>query len=194
MVVPGILMVWAAATASASAWWTGDWGLDPSASDDPTQAIQQAYVGTAVSGASEASKLSPDGGEVDVEANRTKLLYQVLGLLGVSGRITLVEEGDDAVSLAWSGVAPMHLPVGNKWTKVARVDEDHEGYRIRVREDGDRLIVERRLNATTLTETLLSQPNPGELVVVVRVDGSALDPGVEFRRVYRSMGEAAAAP
>jgi hypothetical protein len=167
-------------------WWAGVWGLDPSLSDDPTVAIQRAYVPPMLSGG-EASQMSPDGGDVDHEVERTRLLYETLGLLGVSGRLSLAPGADGAIALEWGGGEELALVPG-KWTKV--VPEDGERYRIRVHELGDQLVVERRLKTTILTETLIQ---PGEekreLVVVVRIDGSALDPGVEFRRVYRQLAE-----
>lgn len=166
-------------------WWAGIWGLDPSRSDDPTMAIQRAYVAPMLTGG-DAAQLSPDGGEVDHEAERTKLLYETLGLLGVSGRLALAPEGDGAIGLEWGGGEHLALVPG-KWTKVA--PEEGQKYRIRVTDLGDQLIVERRLKTTILTETLLTPEEKGELVVVVRIDGSALDPGVEFRRVYRQLAE-----
>lgn len=172
------------------AWWAGVWGLDPSRSDDPTQAIERAYVTPMLQGGA-ASAMSPDGGQVDNEAERTKLLYETLGLLGVSGRLSLAPADEEHLSLEWGGGETLTLTEG-KWTRVAP-EGDASRYRIRYHDLGDQLIVERRLKTTILTETLIAphggdQP-PGELVVVVRLDGSSLDPGVEFRRVYRQLSE-----
>ena len=173
------------------AWWAGVWGLDPSRSDDPSLAIERAYVAPMLQGGA-AAEMSPDGGQVDQEAERTKLLYETLGLLGVSGRLSLAPADEGHLALEWGGGERLTLTEG-KWTKV--VPEDDGGrYRIRFHDLGDQLIVERRLKTTILTETLLAPPGvvderPHELVVVVRIDGSSLDPGVEFRRVYRQLSE-----
>ena len=70
------------------AWWAGVWGLDPSRSDDPTVAIQRAYVPPLVQG-NAAGEMSPDGGAVDHEAQRTQLLYETLGLLAIAPTPTL---------------------------------------------------------------------------------------------------------
>jgi hypothetical protein len=169
-------------------WWAGIWGLDPSRSDDPTVAIERAYVAPMLTGG-EASQMSPDGGAVDNEAERTKLVYETLAMLGVSGRLSLTPAADGAIGLEWGGGEPLALVPG-KWTKV--VPEEGDRYRIRVTDFGDQLVVERRSKTTILTETLLEPKgveHANELVAVVRIDGSSIDPGVEFRRIYRHLDQ-----
>jgi hypothetical protein len=174
------------------AWWAGEWGVDPSRSDDPTKVIEQAYVGPTVSSQA-ASQYSPDGqGDVaDVDAAKRKLLYKLMSVLGRSGRMSLADETDGAVRLGWGDGDPLRLEPGAKWTKV--VSEDGDKYKIRVREEPDWLMVERKVSGAVITETFVapnaSQPSEeaGDLVVVVSIVGSELDSGIEFRRVYRSL-------
>lgn len=176
-------MWWVCSAAwAAEPWWGGEWGLDPSQSDDPSIAIERAYVAPApVPG---ADKYSPDGGQTDVEEDRRKLLYETLAILGVSGRMSLARDGE-AVVVGWGDGDSVHLSPSGKWAKV--VDADGRKYRIRVFEEPELLVVERKVSGTLVTETLVPPKDVGELVVVVRIDGAQLDPGVEFRRVYRAL-------
>lgn len=166
--------------------WIGEWGIDPSQSDEPSTLISGAYTGPVVS-ASAASRYSPDGGAVDHEAERNKVLYEALDLLGVSGRLSLARGSDGLVSLGWGDGTVLSISPGRRWTRVIPKD-DSDRYRIRVTDLGEQLFVERRGKLTAISETLIPQTE-GDLVSVVRVDGSTLDAGVEFRRVYRRLDE-----
>lgn len=182
-------VLWVLASAAQAAtlpWWSGEWGVDPSQSDDPTHAIERAYVGPTVTGQA-AEKYSPDGGgQTDTEQDRKKVLYEMIAILGVSGRMSLAPCPDDtsAISLGWGDGEKLTIVPGGKWVKVSDVDRK---YRIRVFDEGDQLTVERKFVGAVVTETLVAQKTADELVVVVRIDGASLDPGVEFRRVYRSL-------
>lgn len=169
--------------AAATPWWSGEWGLDPSRSDEPSTLIERAYVGPTAT-ARDARAYSPDGGQVDLDDARRKLLYRLIGALGLSGRLSLGADGE-AVTLGWGEGEPVHLTPGRKWTRVT--PEEGERYRIRIQQDEDWLVVERKLTGATITETLLSPKESGELVIVVSIAGSELDTGLEFRRVYRAL-------
>jgi hypothetical protein len=169
--------------ASAASPWAGEWGLDPSRSDEPTQMIERAYSGPVLTGRG-ASRYSPDGGQVDHEAERGKVLYEALGLLGVSGRLSLSPGSEGHVALGWGDGQVIELEPGRRWTKVT--PEQGERYRIRVSDLGEQLLIERRAKLTEISETLIPS-GQGDLVAVVRVDGNTLDSGIEFRRVYRRL-------
>lgn len=184
-----IVLLCAAASAADLAGFAGTWGLDPSRSDDPSEAIAAALVRPAAS-AGAASAYSPDGnGDAsdDPAEQREKLVREVLGLLAVSGTIGLAPT-DGGVTLTFGGEDTLVLSPGDGWSKLKR---DGGTWKVRVREQGDRLAIERRYKSTAVVETLIP-PEDRELVVVVRVDGSGIDPGVEFRRVYRALGPAPA--
>ncbi|MEZ4235317.1 MAG: hypothetical protein R3F59_03990 [Myxococcota bacterium] len=172
----------------ADAGWAGEWGVDPSRSDDATAVIEKAYVGPAASTASARSRFSPDGGgqdanTVDVDAAKRKLLYRLMSVLGRSGRLSL-GEADGSVELGWGeGDERMTLAEGRKWTRV--VSEDGDRYKIRVFAEPDYLSVERKIAGAVVTETFV--PDDGDLVAVVTVVGSELEAGIEFRRVYRKL-------
>lgn len=180
------MMIVLCATASAAdlGGFAGTWGLDPSRSDDPSEAIATALVRPAVTGAA-AAGYSPDGqGDApsDPEEHNAKLVREVMSLLAVSGTIGLAS-ADGGVSVTWGGEDALVLAPGDGWSKLKR---DDATWKVRVRQVGDRLSIERRVKSTAIVETLIP-PEHQELVVVVRVDGSGLDPGVEFRRVYRAL-------
>jgi hypothetical protein len=169
--------------ATAASPWVGEWGLDPSRSDEPSQMIERAYSGPALSNQG-AGRYSPDGGEVDHEAERGKVLYEALALLGASGRLSLAPGAEGRVALGWGDGQVLELESGRRWTKVTSDDGDR--YRIRVVDLGEQLLVERRAKLTEISETLIPS-DQGDLVAVVRVDGNTLESGVEFRRVYRRL-------
>lgn len=177
------LVLLASARAADLAAFAGVWGLDPARSDDPTQAIDAALTGPVVT-AGDAGRLSPDAQGEDPEELRTKLLTSVHGLLAASGTLSLAPVGG-TVTLSYGGDATVALATSGGWAKLAR---DGRDWKVRLREDGDRLRIERREGATHVVETLLPRPaGEAELVVVVYVDGTGLEPGVEFRRVYRPL-------
>jgi hypothetical protein len=179
------LLATLAPAAAAESWWAGEWGVDPSRSDEATQAIERAYIGPTLT-AGPAQPFSPDGGgDVDVDASKRKLLYKLMAVLGRSGRLSLAEEPDGAVRLGYGDSDALRLELGNKWTRVA--DQDGDKYKIRVRAEDDWLMMERKVSGTVVTETVVAPKEPGELVVVVTVVGSELDSGIEFRRVYRRL-------
>lgn len=182
------LLALTSAGAAESAWWAGEWGVDPSRSDDATQVIERAYVGPSVSSGA-AQPFSPDGqGDVDHDAAKRKLLYRLMGVLGQSGRLSLADGADGAIRLGWGDGEPLRLEPGRRWTRV--VDPEGDKYKIRVREDQGWLTVERKVAGALVTETLVAPNDPagaGELVVVVSIAGSELESGIEFRRVYRPL-------
>jgi hypothetical protein len=178
---------WMVMGLAQAAWWSGDWGIDPSASDDPTTALERAVATTpsAVTGGA-ARAYAPDGGQstVDDEERRTEALYETLAFLGRSGRLSFLE-APEGVSLAFGGSDAVVLVPGRKWSKV--VGEDGK-YKLRLFDLGDRLVVERRYGSTVLNETWMApKDDPDAAVVVVRVTGGQIGQGVEFRRVYRKL-------
>jgi hypothetical protein len=167
--------------------FAGDWAIDPTRSDDPTAAVTGVVVGTTMG--TDARAYAPDGGE-EPEGNETRdrLLADVYALLGASGRMTIRPENATTVDLALSGEESVRLEVDGGWERFER--SDGETCRIRVRETGDKLILERRLRSTRVFETMVPPEADGLLVVVVRVDGSVVEHSIEFRRVYRALDDA----
>lgn len=164
--------------------WLGVWGLDPSASDDPSERLRTSVTAPVVSG-SDASRLSPDGGNstATVEDEREHALDDAFALLATSGGIELAAAGD-TLAVTWTGEAPVAVPLARRWVKVPRAER---AWRVRAWMDGPNLVVERRQRATSVAETFLPSARPGEVVVVVWVEAPSLHPAVEFRRVYRAL-------
>ncbi len=178
-------LVWLASLATASdlSPWVGSWGLDPSQSDDALQRVQMA-VRAPILDASGARQLSPDGsGQVDQEDHQRRVVGSVMRLLGHSGIVEWAEGSkSDVVRLTLGGDPPQELSDGRKWTKV-KTDEGR--YRVRV-QLGERLVLQRRADNLTVTETFLDPSDDGSVAVVVRLEGSGLQE-IEFRRVYRPL-------
>ncbi|MCA9489774.1 MAG: hypothetical protein KC621_07610 [Myxococcales bacterium] len=170
--------------------FAGSWGLDPSKSDDPGMALSMAIDLVPDVRMAKARQMSPDGGaSVDEDAPK-HALDDATVLLGGSGGL-VVDVVDASVVVTWTGESPVTLPLTRHYVKV----KGERKWRARAWMDGDHLVVERRMRSTSVAETLLPPARPDELVVVVWVEGTALAHPVEFRRVYRAMGEDdAAAP
>ena len=181
--IPFLFAATVAAAATGSS-WDGEWGIDPSRSDDPTTLIEGAYTGPSTTTGRAARPYSPDGGQVDVEAAKRKLLYRLISVLGRSGRLSLASE-EASVRLGWGDGDPLELVPGRKWTRVK--PEDGDKYKIRVQQIDERFVVERRIVGATITETLMSPDDQDEIVVVVGITGNELGSGLEFRRVYRRL-------
>ncbi len=180
-----MIVAWCAAALAAPADpWLGLWGLDPSVSDDPAERLQSAVTAPIVTGA-QAARLSPDGGAsaTSGDEERTHALDDALALLATSGGIELRGEGE-SVAVTWTGEQPVAVSLARRWVKVER--EPHR-WKVRAWMDGPNLVVERRQRATSVAETFLPAEQPGEVVVVVWVEGPSIHPPVEFRRVYRSL-------
>jgi len=184
--VCGVAVLGTVAQAADVSVFAGDWGIDPTKSDDPTAAVAGVAVGTSMG--ADARQFSPDGGE-EQEGDETKdrLLADVYALLGASGRMAIRAENATTVDLALSGEEAVRLEVDGGWERIQR--SDGETCRIRLHETGDKLILERRLRSTRVFETMVPPDADGVLVVVVRVDGSVVEHGIEFRRVYRALAE-----
>jgi hypothetical protein len=183
------MMTWLCAAAlAADAWWVGQWGLDPSRSDDGAKAVEDAFVAPVAPppGAGSPTGMSPDQGQSDSEDQRQKALSDAMGLLGRSGRCVLAPVGEDALSIDF-GDGATTVALGNHWTKVQPASGDR--YRIRAWLRPDVLIVERRYKTNTLTESWLppTDPESRDRAVVVQLQGPSLTNGVEFRRVYRRL-------
>lgn len=170
--------------------WAGEWGIDPSRSDEPSSVISGAYTGPELTGGPGASRFSPDGGAIDHEAERAKILYEALDMLGVSGRLSLSHAAEGSISVGWGDGTVLVLPSSRRWTKVG---EGPDRYRIRALDLGEQLFVERRAKLAAVSETLIPQDGD-DLVCVVRIDGATLQTGVEFRRVYRKLEDRDAQP
>jgi len=163
--------------------WVGEWGLDPAASDDPYEKLQQA-IGVPLLSGGAARGLAPDGGADDREEQQRRLVSITTRLLALSGRIGLAPTEAADLSITYGGEPSLDVTLGRKWHKVKREDNV-----IRLRASAqDNLVVERRVKSAVLTETFLAPVEPGVLYAVVRVDGSGVD-GLEFRRVYRALHE-----
>jgi hypothetical protein len=189
------VLAWLGAVAEAAdlSLFSGDWGVDPTRSDDPTDALSGVIVGTTMG--TEAQAYSPDGGksgsEDEGDATRDRLLADVYSLLGASGRIGLRPADAETVDVALSGEESVRLELNGGWARIER--SDGETCRIRARDAGDKLVLERRLRSTRLFETLVPPDTEGLLVAVVRIEGSVIDHGIEFRRVYRGLIDGPAA-
>lgn len=165
--------------------FAGSWGLDPSKSDDPGEALAIASDVPPDVRMSKARQMSPDGGDsVDEDAPK-HALDDATVLLGGSGGL-VVAVADEAVTVTWTGESPLTLPLTRRYVKVKGGERR---WKARAWMDGDHLVVERRMRSTSVAETLLPPARADELVVVVWVEGTALAHPVEFRRVYRAMGE-----
>jgi len=174
------------ALAADLAAFAGDWAVDPSKSDDAAAAVMGAPPGATIGG-SHAEDLSPDkegGGEEDVTAAHDRVVADVLNLVGGSGQIVLRPAGE-AVEVGLAGEAPVRLELGGAW---ARVDCGDARCRVRLRAEGDNLVLVRRLRSTRVEETLLPPADDRTMVAVVHVETSATARPVEFRRVYRALG------
>lgn len=172
--------------------FVGLWGLDPSKSDDPTEAFALATQVAPDVRATAAARYAPDGGvaaaEDEQEQSPKRALDDAYTLLGASGglQVATVEEG---VTVTWTGTAPVTVPLTRRYVKVKGGERP---WRVRAWMDGDHLVVERRMRSTSVAETLLPPERADELVVVVWVEGSSLGHPVEFRRVYRALATDAA--
>ncbi len=183
------MILWLAAASALAvdlAAFAGDWGVDPSRSDDAAAAVLGAPPGATISGG-QAEGLSPDQqgeGQEGEDAARDRMVADVLLLLSGSGSLVLRPEGD-AIELALAGDAPVRLEPGGAW---ARVDCGQARCRMRLRDEDDRLVLERRMKATHLEETLLPPAEDGTMVAVVHIESTVAARPIEFRRVYRSLG------
>jgi hypothetical protein len=163
--------------------WAGEWGLDPSQSDDPYEAIGRAIQEPLLTGGA-ASQYAPDGGSDSREDDQRRLVDSTTAMLGLSGRIGLQPRPEEGLTLTFGGEDPVDLQLGRKWTKIKT---DDGTLRLRAEADGH-LVLQRRLKAALLTETFLAPDASDTMVAVVRVDGSGIE-GLEFRRVYRALNE-----
>ena len=184
-----MMWLWSAVAWAADGWWVGEWGMDPSRSDDGVKAVQDAFVAptVATTPAGSPSSLSPDQGSTDdPDEQRQKALRDALGLLGKSGRCVFSAAGDASLEADW-GDGVVTVPFGNKWTKVTTPQGDR--YRVRAWSTPEMLVVERRFKTNELTESWVppSDADTRDRVVVVRIVGPSLPEGVEFRRVYRRL-------
>lgn len=182
-----ILALWlglGAAWAEAPGAFAGSWGLDPARSDDPAETLQRRMRGPLYQGGP-ARDYSPDGVGDDGIDQRQQIIDQTLLLLALSGRLSLSAGDEGTVVLEYGGEPPIPLVPDGRWVKLKR--PDRTVWKVRLREEDDRLVIQRRVQATWVSETLLPPTEPDTLVVVVQVDGTGLDPAVEFRRIYHRL-------
>ncbi|MEN0061564.1 MAG: hypothetical protein AAGA48_05400 [Myxococcota bacterium] len=173
---------WMAAAFAGPLPWAGDWALDPTQSDAGPEVIDRLVRGPITTGQN-AAGLSPDptSGQQTQQDDRLRLVSSLQHLLSRSGRI-LLAPADDGVVVKFAGEEPVTVPLGRKWTKV-----DWGKTRVRLRvEQGQNLVIERRAAGAIIRETFLPISEPGEVAVVIRIDGTGVTPQ-EFRRVYRAL-------
>lgn len=185
-----VATAWAGGATPDLSGFVGSWGLDPSKSDDPGEALSHAAESAPTASASKASQLSPDGGSTPDEDAPKHALDDATALLGGSGGL-VVALASEGVTVTWTGEAPVTLPLTRHYQKVKASPR----WKARAWMDGDHLVVERRRRSTSVAETLLPPERADELVVVVWVEGTGLAHPVEFRRVYRALsGDTAPTP
>lgn len=180
-----VLYVTTSVFAADLAAFTGEWVVDPTKSDDAITAVTGAAPATLLSGG-EAAGLAPDQqgeGEEGVEKARDDMVTDVMGLLGSSGRMSFRPDGD-ALAVTFAGEPPLRLEPDGAW---ARAECQDAKCKVRLIEQGDRLVLERRRRSTKVRETLLTPDVDGLMVAVVHVEAVAVDRPIEFRRVYRGL-------
>jgi hypothetical protein len=181
-----ILCAIASAFAVDLAAFAGDWGVDPAKSDDAAAAVMGAPPGAGL-GQGAAEGLSPDQQGEDPEeldAARQRMLSDILLMLSGSGQMMLRPSGE-SLEITLAGEAPVRLEVDGPW---GRMDCGDARCRLRLRDEGDRLLLERRMKATKIEETLLPPAPDGTMVAVVHVVTSSAARPIELRRVYRRLG------
>jgi len=165
--------------------FAGDWGVDPARSDDVAAAVMGAPPGATL-GDGGANDLSPDQkgeGQEEEDNARARMMADILLLLSGSGQMVLRLDGD-AIELTLAGEAPVRVEPDGAWVRAECGDAE---CRVRMREEGDRLVLERKMRSTRVEETLLTPAEDRTMVSVVHVETSAAARPIEFRRVYRAL-------